>query len=193
MAPGSEEQHASAVRRLAGARHEESRLRDLHAAAAGTGEEAPAQERLSAARAVVASREEWQHWVDEGESIAPWADGEWSPNGRTSRPLPWDTANSPDVRDAMAGERDRVSAERDRVADERDQLAQGEVKPRPALIERRVSASQRAAAAVDREHARRDRERSGHDRQRAACARDVTAGYVHELAMEMAGSAVQKS
>ena len=117
MAPGSGEEHASAVRRLAGARNDERRLMDLHAAAAGTREEAPAQERLSAAHAVVASREEWLHWVDEGESIAPWADGEWSPDGRTSRPLPWDNATNPDVRDAMAGERDRASAERDRVAD----------------------------------------------------------------------------
>src|SRR5688572_12223688 len=134
MAPGSKEQHASAVRRLTGARHEESRLGDLHAAATGTSEETPAQERLSAAHAVVASREEWLHWVDEGESIAPWADGEWSPDGRTSRPLPWDNATNADVRDAMAGERDRASAERDRVADVRDQLArthEAEVKTAP--------------------------------------------------------------
>lgn len=107
MAPGNDEQHASAVRRLGRARHEESRLVDLHAAAAGTSEEVPAQERVSAAHAVVASREQWLYWVDEGESIAPWEDGEWSPDGRTSRPLPWDNTTNPDVRDAMARERDR--------------------------------------------------------------------------------------
>ena len=90
MAPGSDEQHVSAVRRLARARHEEERLADLHAAA----------------QAVVASREQWLHWVDEGESIAPWEDGEWSPDGRTSRPLPWDNTANPDVRDAMAREPD---------------------------------------------------------------------------------------
>jgi diguanylate cyclase (GGDEF)-like protein len=174
MAPNSEEQHASAVRRLAGARHEESRLGDLYAAATGTSEETPAQERLSAAHAVVASREEWLHWVDEGESVEPWADGEWSPDERTSRPLPWDTSTNPDIRDALARERDRASAERDRVADVRDHLARAHesaVKPRPALVECHAAASQRAAAAVDREHARRDRERSERDREYAAGAR----------------------
>jgi diguanylate cyclase (GGDEF)-like protein len=174
MARGSEEQHVSAVRRLAGARHEESRLGDLHAAAAGTREEKPAQERLSAARAMVASREEWLHWVDEGESISPWADGEWSPNGRTSRSLPWDNATNPDVRDAMAHGRDRASAERDRVADVRDQLARAHeagVKRASAVGESCAAASQRAASAVDREHARHDREHSAHDREHAASAR----------------------
>jgi hypothetical protein len=34
---------------------------------------------LSEARAYVASREQWLHWIEEGESLAPWADGVWSP------------------------------------------------------------------------------------------------------------------
>jgi diguanylate cyclase (GGDEF)-like protein len=178
MAPGSEEQYVSAVHRLADARREESRLVDLHAAAAGTRAEVSAQERVSAAHAVVASREEWLHWIDEGESIAPWADGEWSPDARTSRPLPWDNATNPDVRDAMARGRDRASAERDRVADVRDRLAQAHeagVKTGPGAGEYCAAASQRAASAIDREHALSDRERSAHDREHAACAR-VAAG-----------------
>lgn len=128
MAPGSGE-HASAVRRLGRARDEHGRLGVLHAAAVGTPEETSAQERLSAAHAVVASREEWLHWVDEGEAIAPWADGEWSTHRRASRPLPWDNATDPNVRDAMADANDG----------------------------------------------------------------DVTAGYVHELAGEMAGSTVPRT
>ena len=57
-------EHASAIRRLAAARDEQSR--------SDTG----------ANRAEVAAREQWLHWVDEGESQEPWADGEWAPNGR---------------------------------------------------------------------------------------------------------------
>jgi diguanylate cyclase (GGDEF)-like protein len=174
MAPGTNQQHDSAVRRLAGARYEESRLGDLHAAAAGTSEETPAQERLSAAHAVVASREEWLHWVDEGESISPWADGEWSPDGRTSRPLPWDNTTNPDVRDAMARKRDQTSADRDLIADVRDRLAQAHearVKTGAGVGECRAAASQRAEAALDREHARSDRERATSDRKHAASAR----------------------
>ena len=72
-------EHTSAARRLAGARDEQSRLDGLYAAAAGTPGEPLARERLSAGRAYVASREQWLHWVDEGESLAPWADGEWAP------------------------------------------------------------------------------------------------------------------
>jgi serine/threonine-protein kinase RsbW len=93
MAVGSttrrRDQHDNAVSRLAGARQEQARLSHLHAAAVGTRGETPARERLSAAHAVVVSREEWLHWVDEGESIAPWADGEWSPHG-SDRFLPSD-------------------------------------------------------------------------------------------------------
>jgi hypothetical protein len=72
-------EHSSAVHRLAGARNEERRLDAACTAAAGTGAEPLAQERLSAGHAGVAALEQWLHWVDEGESIAPWADGEWAP------------------------------------------------------------------------------------------------------------------
>jgi hypothetical protein len=71
-------EHASAVVRLAAARDEQRRLDVALAAAAGTGAEALAQERVSAGHAEVAARDEWLHWVDEGESLAPWADGEWA-------------------------------------------------------------------------------------------------------------------
>jgi hypothetical protein len=71
--------HASAVRRLGNARDLQTRLGEHCAAVAGTRAEPLAQERLSAGRADVASREAWLHWVEEGESIEPWADGEWAP------------------------------------------------------------------------------------------------------------------
>jgi hypothetical protein len=72
-------EHASAARRLANARNEEVRLGGLSAAAAGTRTGPLAQRRLSEARAYVASRAQWLHWIEEGESLAPWADGEWGP------------------------------------------------------------------------------------------------------------------
>lgn len=80
VARSSGPEHANAVRRLAGARDEQGRLGGLCEAAAGSRAEPLAEERLSAARAHVASREEWLHWIEEGESLAPWADGEWGPN-----------------------------------------------------------------------------------------------------------------
>jgi hypothetical protein len=75
--------HASAVRRLAIARAEEARLGDLFARAAGTRTAPVAQYRLSEGRANVASREQWLHWIEERESLAPWADGEWGPRIET--------------------------------------------------------------------------------------------------------------
>jgi hypothetical protein len=72
-------EHASAVRRLASARDEEARLGGLLATAAGTRTGPLAQHRLSEGRALVASREQWLHWIEAGESLAPWADGEWGP------------------------------------------------------------------------------------------------------------------
>jgi hypothetical protein len=76
-------EHASAVRRLAGAREEEARLCDLSVAAAGTRTGPLAEYRLSEGRANLASREQWLHWIEERESLAPWADGEWGPRTGT--------------------------------------------------------------------------------------------------------------
>ena len=76
-------EHASAVRRLARAREEEARLGDLCRAAAGTRKGPLARHRLSESRARVASREQWLHWIEERESLAPWADGEWGPHSDT--------------------------------------------------------------------------------------------------------------
>ena len=70
-------EYASAVRRLAGAREDEARLCDLSVAAAGTRTGPLAECRLSEGRAYVASREQWLHWIEERESLAPWADDEW--------------------------------------------------------------------------------------------------------------------
>jgi len=79
MARRTGQEHRSAVCRLAGARDEQSRLGTLFKAAVGTTAEPLAQERLSAARAYVAARKEWLHWINEGQSLAPWADGDWAP------------------------------------------------------------------------------------------------------------------
>jgi hypothetical protein len=41
-------------------------------------------ERLSRGRADVAAREAWLHWIEEAESLAPLADGEWGPRTATT-------------------------------------------------------------------------------------------------------------
>jgi hypothetical protein len=79
MARSSGPEHASAARRLARARDRERRAVGLVATTAGTLAAPPAESRLSAAHADVAARRQWLHWIDEGESLAPWADGEWAP------------------------------------------------------------------------------------------------------------------
>jgi anti-sigma regulatory factor (Ser/Thr protein kinase) len=68
--------HDSAVRRLDKAQAQQGRLVDR---LGSTREQACAEERLSAGRASVASRDQWLHWIDEAESLEPWADGEWAP------------------------------------------------------------------------------------------------------------------
>jgi hypothetical protein len=76
-------EHASAVRRLAIAREEQVRLGDLFAKAVGTRTGPLAEYRLSEGRANVASREQWLHWIEERESLEPWADGVWGPQLET--------------------------------------------------------------------------------------------------------------
>jgi anti-sigma regulatory factor (Ser/Thr protein kinase) len=69
-------EHDSAVRRLDRAQARQGRLVDR---LASTREQVCAQERLSAGRADVASRDQWLHWIDGAVSLEPWADGEWAP------------------------------------------------------------------------------------------------------------------
>ena len=69
-------QHDSATRRLDEAQGRQHRLVER---LASTRHQVCAQERLSAGRAHVASRDQWLHWVDRAESLEPWADGEWAP------------------------------------------------------------------------------------------------------------------
>jgi hypothetical protein len=76
--------HASAVARLGIARDEEDRLGEVLSAAVGDSARVLAESRLSAGHAAVAAREEWLSWVDLGESLEPWADGEWAPGLRAA-------------------------------------------------------------------------------------------------------------
>ena len=91
VARSSGPEHDSATRRLDEAQSRQHRLVDR---LAPTREQAWAQERLSAGRASVASREQWLHWIDMAESLEPWADGEWAPTptltagGGRAGPLP---------------------------------------------------------------------------------------------------------
>jgi hypothetical protein len=78
-------EHASAARRLTLAQDEEARLAVGLACSLGTRAEPLARDRLSAAHADVTARQEWLHWVDEGESLAPWADGDWAQKGTEAR------------------------------------------------------------------------------------------------------------
>ena len=124
MAPSRGPEHASAARRLAGARWEQGRLAGLLAAASGAEDRENAEDSLGEARARVASRQEWLHWLDERSSLAPWADGEWAATGFGSdEAAPREHRDSPGVRDSIACDRDRISAERDRVAAIRDRVA----------------------------------------------------------------------
>jgi hypothetical protein len=75
-------EHASAVARLAAARVEQGRLGDVLTAAVGPRATGLAETGVSAGHADVAAREEWLNWVDEGESLEPWADGDWAPGLR---------------------------------------------------------------------------------------------------------------
>jgi anti-sigma regulatory factor (Ser/Thr protein kinase) len=81
VARRSGEQHDSAVCRFDRARAQQGRLADR---LASTPDQPCAQERLSAGRAGVASRAQWLHWIDEAESLEPWADGEWAPRAGLS-------------------------------------------------------------------------------------------------------------
>ena len=70
---------ANALVRLCAAREELWRAERRHANARGT----PAESRMlraeAEAGAKVAMREEWLHWLDQGTSLRPEADGDWSP------------------------------------------------------------------------------------------------------------------
>jgi diguanylate cyclase (GGDEF)-like protein len=174
-------ERASAVLQLARGREEEGRLGRVFAAAVGVQAQEAAEVSLCEARACVAAREEWLHWIDEGESIAPWADGEWATEHAAGQRLQQrDTGHEilrgsrhdddPAARDASASDRDRTSAERDRAASVRDRLAQAHDEGLVARDddERRAAREQRVAAALDREHARRDRQLAARDRALAA-------------------------
>ena len=84
--------HESAADRLAAARAELTKASRVSAEAAGTTRERDAVAAAGGARAEVAAREEWLHWVDQGRSARPEADGEWGfaadPATPTARDLP---------------------------------------------------------------------------------------------------------
>jgi diguanylate cyclase (GGDEF)-like protein len=162
---------ASAVLRLARGRATESRLGRVLAAAVGEQAQEAAEVSLCAARADVAAREQWLHWLDEGVSLAPWADGEWATEQPAGQRLPErEVSDDPAARDASASDRDRTSAERDLAAAVRDHVARARDEEPVANgnDERRAAGEQRVAAALDREHARRDRHLAARDRALAA-------------------------
>ena len=124
-------ERASAVLRLGRSRAEESRLGRVFAAAIGVQAQEAAEDSLCEARAAVAAREEWLHWLDEGASLAPWADGEWATDRPADRRLaPRDVRHEitresrhdddPAARDALASDRDRTSAARNSAVPFRD-------------------------------------------------------------------------
>jgi diguanylate cyclase (GGDEF)-like protein len=198
-------EHASAVLRLAEAQDEHRLLSGLLAGAAGSEAHGVATNAaLGEARARVASRREWLHWIDEGASLAPWADGEWAAEGPALRFPAHETPSAPRhndhpaVRDALARGRDDASAERDRAATLRDRLADArdevngedrdarrlgytphapsgrEIVARAAR-ERRLRVGERQVAAAQRAAAASDREHSERDRRRSADDRAIAA------------------
>ena len=158
-------QHDEAVRRLDCARDKQVRLADR---LAGTGGQACAQERLSEARAGVAMREEWLHWIDEAESTEPWADGVWAPPG-AARPFALVELVDvpPGVRPGVAAAAWRAPALSDAVREMRERLctfADEHGVDRAVTADLRLAASEAITNAVI--HAYRDRVMPG----------DVTAG-----------------
>jgi hypothetical protein len=70
---------ANALVRLCAAREELWRAEQRHANARGTPAEWPMLRAMGEARAEVAMREEWLHWLDRRTSLRPEADGDWAP------------------------------------------------------------------------------------------------------------------
>jgi diguanylate cyclase (GGDEF)-like protein len=152
----------------------------LFEAAVGVQAQEAAEVPLCEARARVAAREEWLHWINEGVSLAPWADGEWATaqpaRSVSQRDISGEIAresrhaDGPADRDAAASDRDRTSAGRDRAAAVRDRVAQAHDDGHVANDDdiHRGAGEQRVAAAFDREHARRDRQLAARDRVMAA-------------------------
>ena len=87
-------EHRSAALRLTRARDRQARL---VARLAPTACSASAQAQLSAGRADVASCEEWLHWIEQAESLEPWADGEWDPQhpGPAADAAAWAASEAP--------------------------------------------------------------------------------------------------
>ena len=69
---------ASAVQRLRLAQERLAAAKRRLAHARNTPDESAAAERVGECSAVVATREEWLHWIDTGESMRPEADGDWA-------------------------------------------------------------------------------------------------------------------
>ena len=92
LARGGGPERARAVRRLARARR---RHDDLVAA------RPDALERLSGARAAIASREIWLHWLERNQTPEPWADGEWDTTRSAAWTMPAEAPSVAVLRDRM--------------------------------------------------------------------------------------------
>jgi serine/threonine-protein kinase RsbW len=138
-------QHASATRRLAGSRR---RQRDLMVALAGERSPWQAAERLSAARAEVASRETWLHWIEQTATPEPWADGDWD----TPRQRPADVSAGTWVMPAVPASVGEIRA---RVV----AFARARGVPEPVVVDLQLAASEAITNVAM--HAFRDRPAAG--------------------------------
>jgi diguanylate cyclase (GGDEF)-like protein len=187
MARGGARVRSSAVRRLAGARDEHARLVAVCQRVAGRRSEPLADSWLGAARAYVASREAWLHWIDEGESLEPWADGDWAQPGNELAEAAETLQQELATADQMAADSDQAvsdseqaQAERDQHSSDRDQavddwrLAQGPSPP--------AAAKAHEVSRVEREAVSQERDLTAEERSRSTARRLTTAAQRDEIA-----------
>jgi diguanylate cyclase (GGDEF)-like protein len=167
MPRGGARLRADAVMRLRGAQDEHGRLVGVVAtSASGKGSQALAESLLGASRTYVASREQWLHWIDQGESLEPWADGEWAHVG------------------AGARERERQGAELARATRALRRELEGRTRQqvRQAAADLDGDGAQHEASQVERDHVSRERDLTAEERSRATAQRLTTAAHRDEVA-----------
>jgi diguanylate cyclase (GGDEF)-like protein len=177
MPRGGARLRADAVMRLARAQDEHARLVVIGTPASGNDSKARAESRLGAARACVASREQWLHWIDEGESLEPWADGEWAQIGTGAREH---ESQGADLARATHALRRELEAR----ANQGDRQAGADLDQTRADFEQRAADSDQSLS--DREQTQADRDQYASDRDQAVddwrlAQESVGLGYATQL------------
>jgi diguanylate cyclase (GGDEF)-like protein len=185
MPRGGARLRADAVMRLTGAQDEHARLFGVGTPPSGRDSEALAESRLGASRAYVASREQWLHWIDEGESLEPWADGEWAQVGNAAREYEGhgaELARATDARDSdqTVSDMEQAHAERDQHASDIDQAVDDWRLARGPVAD--DDGTKHEASRAQRGDVSRERDFTAEERSRAAAQRLTTAAQRDDVA-----------